>query len=71
MTKTEANLLSAEDLDVLDSTVFPLHARPDLVREGPDGFCLFSERGVQFYAAVFKRAGMSVDFESIRTAKDL
>lgn len=71
MTKSEANFLSAEDLATLDSTVFPLEARPDLVREGPDGRILFSEKGRQFYTAAFRLAGIAVDLPAIRTTKEL
>jgi len=71
MTKTETNLLNDGDLAVLDSTVFPLDARPDLVREGPDGRILFSVKGRQFYTAAFRRAGVPVDLEAILTRRDL
>lgn len=71
MTKTETNLLSAEDLDVLDSTVFALEARPARVRDGPNGLLLFSAKGVQFYTAAFRLAGVSVDLAAMRTRKDL
>ena len=69
--ETNTNLLSAEDLAVLDSTVFPLGARPDLVRECPDGRILLSEKGRQFYAAAFQRAGIAVNLEVIWTRKEL
>jgi hypothetical protein len=71
MAKTEASLLNEEDLAVLDSTVFPLDARPDLVRGGPDGRLLISEKGRQFYTAAFRRAGIVVNLAEIRTRKDL
>ena len=71
MNDSSNNLLNMEDLATLDSTVFPLEARQDLVREGPHGSILLTERGVRFYTAAFRRAGIAVNWTAIRTRSDL
>lgn len=71
MNDSSNNLLNMEDLATLDSTVFPLEARQDLVREGPHGSILFTERGVRLYTAAFRRAGIAVNWAAIRTRSDL
>lgn len=69
MIAAATNLLSPEEgLATLDSTVFPLEARPDLICDGPDGRLLISKKGRQFYTAAFRRGGIVVDFASIRAA---
>jgi hypothetical protein len=71
MNNSPDDLLKMENLATLGSAVFPFEARPDLVREGPDGFLLFSAKGRQFYATAFRRAEIAVDLPTTRTRKNL
>lgn len=41
------------------------------MREGSEGRLLLSEKGKQFYAVAYRRAGVSVDLAAMRTQKDL
>lgn len=71
MSSPNVNLLTHDDLALVESIGFPIGPRPDLHMTSDEGELIFTIKGLQFYRAVLAKVGLEGELAEVRTSKDL